>query len=205
VRGLDTRSPYSSLARHSFWMRASRTCELPHLGPLDDQDLVNWMASLDRIDVATTVTTPSHNVGTTVTTPSHNVERAIRTCELPHLGPLDDQDLVNWMASLDPIDVGTTATTPPHIVERACVLPVQLVEKKLRPKYIRDALTHWMRNFQEPYVNIADKKFIATALNIPVAQVSNFCNNHRKRYFKVDNIMTSYVKCRMLYGQALAR
>jgi hypothetical protein len=139
-----------------------------------------------------------------------------RTCELPpHLGPLDDQDLINWIASFDDriditaspdgvsnsgkkdrIDIVTTVTLSSPDVASNC-------GKKLQSKYIRDALLHWMTQIQDPYMNIEQKKHIATALNIPVAQVSNFCNNHRKRYFKFDNKMTSYSKCRMmLYGQA---
>ena len=65
-------------------------------------------------------------------------------------------------------------------------------KKRLRPKELTMALRSWMEWRQAPYASLEEKKMIAEALSIPVAQVTNFCNNYRKRFAKVGTKLTSY-------------
>ncbi|KAJ1477984.1 hypothetical protein T484DRAFT_3640865 [Baffinella frigidus] len=121
----------------------------------------------------------------------------------PALGPLDDEDFRNWLGWLDPVntdhndpatslaqDIVTlpsspAAATPSHN-------PASKVEKRLRPKQITNALRFWVDRLDKPYATLAEKKLVAEALNIAVAQVTTFCNNHRKRQAKVGGKLTSY-------------
>ena len=51
----------------------------------------------------------------------------------------------------------------------------------------------WMERCpQAPYASLAEKKMIAAFLSIPVAQVTNFANNYRKRFLNVGAKLTSY-------------
>jgi hypothetical protein len=66
-------------------------------------------------------------------------------------------------------------------------------EKRLRPKQLTAALRFWLeRRLSKPYATLEEKKLAAEALNLSVAQVTNFCNNYRKRYAKVGDKLTSY-------------
>ena len=50
----------------------------------------------------------------------------------------------------------------------------------------------WLEGRQAPYVSLDEKKMMAAALSISVAQVTNFCKKNRKRYVKVGAKLTSY-------------
>jgi len=65
-------------------------------------------------------------------------------------------------------------------------------EKHLRPKKLTKALHSWMEKCHTPYPTLEEKRMAAVALQIPLSQVTSFCNNYRKRYFKVGNKLTSY-------------
>ena len=65
-------------------------------------------------------------------------------------------------------------------------------KKRLRPRDLTIALRSWMERHHTPYATLEEKKKIAEALSIPVAKVTNFCNNYRKRFFKVGTKLTSY-------------
>ena len=65
-------------------------------------------------------------------------------------------------------------------------------EKRLRPRGVTLALRFWLERRQAPYASLEEKKMVAAALDIPVTQVTNFCNNFRKRYAKVGDKLTSY-------------
>ena len=65
-------------------------------------------------------------------------------------------------------------------------------EKRLRPRELTRVLRLWLERRQAPYASLEEKKMMAAALDIPVTQVTNFCNNFRKRYVKVGVKMTSY-------------
>jgi hypothetical protein len=65
-------------------------------------------------------------------------------------------------------------------------------EKRLRPKRLTKALRFWMERRQAPYASLEEKKMVAEALSISVEQVTNFCNNFRKRFVKVGARLTSY-------------
>ena len=53
-------------------------------------------------------------------------------------------------------------------------------------------LHSWIERRHVPYASLEEKKMVAEALSISVAQVTNFCNNNRKRYVKVGAWLTSY-------------
>ena len=57
-------------------------------------------------------------------------------------------------------------------------------EKRSRPRELTTALYFWMerRHHNVPYASLDEKKSVAAALGISTAQVTNFCNNYRKRY-----------------------
>ena len=65
-------------------------------------------------------------------------------------------------------------------------------EKRLRPRELTMVLRLWLERRQAPYASLEEKKMMAAALDIPVTQVTNFCNNFRKRYVKVGAKLTSY-------------
>jgi len=65
-------------------------------------------------------------------------------------------------------------------------------EKQLRPRELTMVLRCWLERREAPYASLEEKKMMAEALSIPVAQVTNFCNNFRKRYVKVGAKLTSY-------------
>ena len=65
-------------------------------------------------------------------------------------------------------------------------------EKRLRPRELTMVLRSWLEQHHAPYASLEEKKMMAEALSIPVAQVTNFCNNFRKRYVKVGTKLTSY-------------
>jgi len=65
-------------------------------------------------------------------------------------------------------------------------------EKSLSPREQTMVLRSWLERRQAPYASLAEKMMIAEALSISVAQVTNFCNNFRKRYVKVGTKLTSY-------------
>ena len=65
-------------------------------------------------------------------------------------------------------------------------------EKRLRPRELTRVLRLWLERRQAPYASLEEKKMMAAALDIPVTQVTNFCNNFRKRYVKVGVKLTSY-------------
>ncbi|KAJ1472175.1 hypothetical protein T484DRAFT_2025807 [Baffinella frigidus] len=72
--------------------------------------------------------------------------------------------------------------------------PSSHAEKRFRPKALTNALRFWMERLHRPYATLEEKKLVAEALEISVAQVTNFCNNYRKRFAKVGNTLTSYSK-----------
>ena len=66
-------------------------------------------------------------------------------------------------------------------------------EKRLRPRELTIVLRTWLERCpQAPYARLEEKKMIAEAMSIPVSQVTNFCNNFRKRFAKVGEKRTSY-------------
>jgi hypothetical protein len=48
------------------------------------------------------------------------------------------------------------------------------------------------RRQTKPYATLEEKKLVSGALEISVEQVTNFCNNFRKRFVKVGDKLTSY-------------
>ena len=51
---------------------------------------------------------------------------------------------------------------------------------KLRPKELPKALRAWMERCYTPYPTLEEKNCVAAALQIPVAQVNTFCDNHHQ-------------------------
>ncbi|KAJ1471559.1 hypothetical protein T484DRAFT_3509250 [Baffinella frigidus] len=88
-----------------------------------------------------------------------------------------------------PDQSGLTLTPSP-----AAAAPSSHAEKRFRPKALTNALRFWMERLGRPYATLEEKKLVAEALEISVAQVTNFCNNYRKRFAKVGNTLTSYSK-----------
>jgi len=85
-----------------------------------------------------------------------------------------------------------TPTAAPATVYTSCHAASK-GEKRLRPRALTMVLRTWMERFpRAPYASLEEKKMIAGVLSIPVEQVTNFCNNYRKRFHKVGTKMTSY-------------
>jgi hypothetical protein len=61
-------------------------------------------------------------------------------------------------------------------------------------KSIRNLLSCWLKD-QCAYPSVEAKNEIAFWLGITPARVTNFCNNHRKRFWKVDGKHMSFVMC----------
>jgi hypothetical protein len=61
-------------------------------------------------------------------------------------------------------------------------------------KSIHNLLTCWVK-CQGVYPSTEAKKDVAFWLGITRARVNNFCNNHRKRFWKVDCEHMSFVMC----------
>jgi hypothetical protein len=87
-----------------------------------------------------------------------------------------------------------------HVAEALNIPVVQVTNfcnnfrKPLRPKELTRALRSWMERRHTPYATLEEKSLIAKAMYISVAQVTNFCNNYRKRFSKVGDKLTSYSK-----------
>ena len=60
------------------------------------------------------------------------------------------------------------------------------------PKALTMKLRYWIERLDRPYPTLKEKKVVAGALGIDVVQVTNFCNNYRKRFSKVGKTVTSY-------------
>jgi hypothetical protein len=65
-------------------------------------------------------------------------------------------------------------------------------EKRFRPKARTNALRSWIKRFPVPYTTLEEKKRIAETLDISVAQVTTFCHNYRKRFYKIGDMQMSY-------------
>jgi hypothetical protein len=67
----------------------------------------------------------------------------------------------------------------------------------MKPKNCKETnqkLRDWIQRFQRPYVSREDKASAANAMGIPYSQITNFCNNYRKRYVKIGDIEQSYAQ-----------
>jgi hypothetical protein len=87
--------------------------------------------------------------------------------------------------------VDLSEVTPPAAANPSCHAASK-DEKILRPRELTMVLHSWLERRPAPYASLEEKKMIAEALSIPVTQVTNFCNNFRKRYVKVGTKLTSY-------------
>ena len=58
---------------------------------------------------------------------------------------------------------------------------------------IRQHLLIWINVIpNSPFPSLIDKKYIANYFDISFSYVTNFCNNYRKRYKKINNKTISY-------------
>jgi len=70
-----------------------------------------------------------------------------------------------------------------------------LVEKK----QIRQNLLIWISMIPtSPFPLLIEKIYIANIFDISLSYVTNFCNNYRKRYSKINNKTISYQTFRQL-------
>jgi len=107
----------------------------------------------------------------------------------PSLAPLHPAPVLLHVApiaeSLTPSAAPATANPSCHAASKG--------EKRLRPRELTMVLRSWMERCpRAPYASLEEKKMAAGALSIPVEQVTNFCNNYRKRFLKVGTKLTSY-------------
>jgi hypothetical protein len=91
---------------------------------------------------------------------------------------------------VDPFQV--TPATAPSVANPSCHAASNSYTKPLRSRELTMMMRFWMEMRRTPYATLEEKKIIAAALAIPVTQVTNFCNNYRKRYLKVGQKLTSY-------------
>jgi len=164
----DDKSPFNQgvfMPPDSAWLAVE---------PLGDEDLLRWPGSLDLVK-------PGNNDAD-----ASEMSRATSPSLLPApvllpVAPIAD-DHVDQLFEM-PLPAFAAATLSCHSASK---------EKRLRPKELTKKLRSWMERHHKPYANLDEKKMIAEALSIPVAQVTNFCNNYRKRFSKVGDKLTSY-------------
>jgi len=140
-----------------------------NLEPLLD-DWAGWLIPVNR----------GHNDAARPTSPS-----SLPSQPTPVLLPVAPiaEDFVN-LSELTPPTAPAAANPSCHAASKG--------EKRLPARELTLVLRFWMERRQAPYASLAEKKMMASALGIPVTQVTNFCNNFRKRYAKVGDKLTSY-------------
>ncbi|KAJ1478871.1 hypothetical protein T484DRAFT_1903894 [Baffinella frigidus] len=146
--------------------------------PLGEEDLLHWPRCIDSAN-------PNNN--------GADASEASR----PTSPPLPPSQPAPVLLPVAPIaDVGPFELTRPASSDVATPSgnAASKDEKRLRPKELTQVLRSWMERHHKPYATLEEKKFVAGALNISVAQVTNFCNNYRKRFVKVGDTLTSYRK-----------
>jgi hypothetical protein len=62
-------------------------------------------------------------------------------------------------------------------------------------KHTYARLKEWIAQFPTPYANLDQRFQIALLLGLTARQVSDFCNNYRKRFYKTKDKTHSYVDC----------
>ncbi|KAJ1468849.1 hypothetical protein T484DRAFT_1983587 [Baffinella frigidus] len=148
--------------------------------PLGEQDLLRWPGCIDSAN-------PNNN-GAAVSEMSRPTS--------PSLPPSQPAPVPLPVAPIAEDYQDQFELTPPPSTEAdtpSCNA-TRKGEKRLHPKELTQALRYWLERHHKPYATLEEKKFIAGALNISVAQVTNFCNNFRKRFSKVGDKLTSYSK-----------
>jgi len=179
------------------------------LEPLVDQGFLRWhawndfdddaAASVFNNDVAASVVF-SHDAAASVdlSTPlqnSHSAASEISRPPSPSVAPSHPAPDPLPAAPITEDYVHLLESTPPAAPaagNRACHATSK-EGKRPPPKQLTKALRSWMERRQtKPYASLEEKKFVAEQLDISVEQVTNFCNNFRKRFVKVGDKLTSY-------------
>jgi hypothetical protein len=111
--------------------------------------------------------------------------------------PFRYEDLRLWLDSIG--DAAASDTSPPLPPSKPTLAPSPAAvahsshaEKRFRPKARTNALRSWIKRFPVPYTTLEEKKRIAETLDISVAQVTTFCHNYRKRFYKIGDMQMSY-------------
>jgi len=155
--------------------------------PLEDEDLLGWPKWLHPVypdnDTAVSMSATADETLHPSILPA-TVLPPVAHVLLPVAQTAEDADQFEMA---DPAVPTATAVTPSFGAGCKGV-------KRLRPKQLTQALRTWMERHRKPYATLEEKTAVAHALSISVPQVTNFCNNFRKRYFKVGNKLTSYRK-----------
>jgi len=113
----------------------------------------------------------------------------------PSLPPSQPAPVILPFAPIAEDDVELSGLTPPAAPAAAnpSLHPASKGTQRPRPRELTMMLRCWMERCpQAPYASLAEKKMIAGFLSIPVAQVTNFANNYRKRFLNVGAKLTSY-------------
>ena len=169
--------PYLVPSMDPFAVRES------HRVPAEDDDF-GWLALEDVIDNWAGWLDPVN--------PDHTDAATTNTSRPtpPSLPPLQPAPIHLTVAPIAEDDVDQSELAPPSAPS---LHPASKGEKCLRPKLLTMLLRSWMERCpQAPYASLEEKKMIAAYLSIPVAQVTNFANNYRKRFLKVGTKLTSY-------------
>ncbi|KAJ1480588.1 hypothetical protein T484DRAFT_1956314 [Baffinella frigidus] len=148
--------------------------------PLEEEDFFSWAESLDPVN------------------PDHDDAAASETSRptSPSLPPSQPAPVLLSVAPIAEDYEDQFELTPPPSTEAVTLScnATRKGEKLLRPKELTQALRYWLERHRTPYATLEEKNLVAGALNISVAQVTNFCNNYRKRFSKVGDTLTSYRK-----------
>jgi hypothetical protein len=142
---------------------------------------------------------------------------SVSTATCDFMEPLDDEDHIIFVKPFDSVYAGdcsaiekeiwSTPTHPSPTVETPVCscgsnqcnsshknVSVGHMVKDINTLEVRKLLKAWISCFKTPYTTFSEKKNIAEILGITYLQVTNFCNNHRKRYSKVGNTLKSYTQ-----------
>ena len=179
------------------------------LAPLVDQGFLGWKAWNDfdndagvfyngEAEAASVVFSHDAAASVNLSTPlqdSHAAASEISRPTSPSVAPSHPAPVLLPAAPIAEDCVHLLESTPPPAPaaeNRACHATSK-EGKRLRPKQLTKALRSWMERRQtKPYASLEEKKLVAVQLDISVEQVTNFCNNFRKRFAKVGDKLTSY-------------
>jgi hypothetical protein len=170
------------------------------LEPLADEGFLHWQGwrDFDNEAAASVVFNNDAAASVDLSTPLHNSHSAASEISRPTSPPVALSHPAPVLLPVAPIAEDfvclfeVTPPTAPAATNRACYTTSK-DGKRLRPKELTEALRSWMERRQtKPYATLEEKKLVAGALEISVEQVTNFCNNFRKRFVKVGDKLTSY-------------
>ena len=186
----------------------------PSLGPLDEQDVEDWLDSMEYTqeehgDAQTaegsclkfiTCTAAPHAEGSCLEFLTYNAAGAVSptaAVETPHRDAPTGSSSTEEVTEI-PLGIAHRRSSKRNKTRTAAVVPhsdhpIEHKKKKRRAVVtvhdpnITKSLRHVVESFNTPYLKSKEIKDIAKVLGITDARVRNFCNNYRKRYSFYNN------------------